>query len=90
MLYEVITANFTAGTHVVKIKAGSTSWTWNLDKITLERTGDMVKKGSVSNSENNFEVTIYPVPATDYFNVSGLGDGIYDVSIINMIGVVFV
>ncbi len=65
-LTAVSTANFTAGNHVVKVQAGATNWCWNLDKITLTRTGAL-KNGKYSGSKTEF--SLFPNPVQDVLNI---------------------
>lgn len=58
------TANFTAGNHVVRLTAGAQNWTWNLDKFTLQRVGNMTTRANklnyISDEATNTNFTIIP------------------------------
>lgn len=81
------TANFTAGNHTIRLTAGGQDWTWNLDKFVLTRTGPMnTRLGTEEEVQNNAGLGVYPNPANDRLNLTGLSDGMYDVSIYDMQG----
>ncbi len=65
-------ANFTAGTHLIRISAGGNTWAWNLNNFTLTKVtalksssikDDMQEKGEEMND------MIFPNPATGYIYV---------------------
>ncbi len=65
------TANFTKGNHTIRISAGGTNWTWNLDKIVMTRVSSM-KSGQISTEDTNADepiFAIFPNPATDVVNI---------------------
>ncbi len=71
-------ANLTAGNHLIKLRAGSTNWTWNLDKFTLQKKSAMLRKeGTLSADlyENADEVKLYPNPFSDIVYITS-GDDI--------------
>ena len=63
------TANFTAGNHMIRLTAGGTDWTWNLDKFTLQRVSAMKStKGAVESLVS--DLLIYPNPADEELSLS--------------------
>lgn len=66
------TANFSAGNHLIKLTAGSTNWTWNMDKFTLERVSEMKSASVATNLDSESYVRnciIHPNPASDVVNI---------------------
>ena len=70
--YQNLTAggtfNLTAGSQTIRLSAGATSWTWNLDKFTLTRIGTM--KAVTSEVVPSLALMVYPNPAQDLINLS--------------------
>lgn len=59
------TANFTAGNHLLKLTAGSATWQWNLDKVTLTRVGPMASRiDASSQAPDSKAISLFPNPAS--------------------------
>ncbi len=79
------TINLTAGNQTIRVLAsGSDTWQWNLDKVTFSTSsGSKLIDGQVSD-ENDIEV--FPNPISDQMTISGLEEGVYNVSLYNLEG----
>ncbi len=88
-LKAIAKANFTKGKHVVRLSAGGTNWTWNLDRFALKKVGAINSRAISMGSESsmNDQLLLVPNPATDFVGIQGLGQGRYEVSIFSMEGI---
>ncbi len=75
--------SFTAKEHTIRLTATGSTWTWNLDKFTLEYIGaskDLFKKNTPD------DITIYPSPAVSDISISGASDGLHTVTVYSLTG----
>jgi len=81
------TANFTAGTHILRLTAGGHNWAWNLDKFSLKRIGSFLSRSihQKVDVKNDGEVGVYPNPVDDYLQVRNIG-GYHTVNVFTITG----
>ncbi|TKD65314.1 carbohydrate-binding protein [Flavobacterium sp. ASW18X] len=66
-------ANFTAGNHILRIKAGKDAWQWNLDKITLKKVSAMVSLQT--NITETKVVVAHPNPTSNQLQITNGVEG---------------
>ncbi len=66
-------ANFTAGNHILRLKAGNDAWQWNLDKITLKKVGAIVSlQTTVPESKS---IIAHPNPTNNLLHLTNVVPG---------------
>ncbi|WP_075341424.1 Ig-like domain-containing protein [Tenacibaculum agarivorans] len=84
------TVDFTAGNHTIRLTAAPQTWTWNLDKFTLQKVQTVVSRSTIVKDENpiqKLEVVVYPNPSDGVFTVLGLDNGKQSFKIVNALGI---
>ncbi|PWJ43890.1 T9SS type A sorting domain-containing protein [Sediminitomix flava] len=80
------TAYFTAGNHLIKLTAGTAAWQWNLDKVTLTKTGASRKAETQTIELQSPRILVSPNPSEDFINISGLSNGEYVLTLADLNG----
>ncbi len=76
---------FTAQNHTIRLTATGSMWTWNLDKFSLEfisASKDLIQKPVSDN------ISIYPLPAISDITISGISNGLKNITVYSLAGAI--
>ncbi|WNJ19053.1 Ig-like domain-containing protein [Pontibacter sp. G13] len=77
------TVNITPGAHTIRLLgAGTNGWEWNMDYFVLSNDFSGARRADLDTSP----IVVYPNPADDFLQISGMPFGNYRVNMLNSVG----